>query len=410
MQGMNVVFVEPFFPASQRHFARALAEAGATVIGVGESPAEALDDQLKGWLYHYEQVPSVTDVETMTRVVRWAQGRLWVDRIEATIEAHIMAAARVREACTIPGTSVRTAWLCRDKPSMKQALREAGVPTAASAAAGSAAEALAFAEQVGFPLILKPRSGAGAADTMRADNATDLENALGIFGGRGVESIAVEEFVEGHEGFYDTITVDGGVAVDFASHYFPNVLDAMRTRWISPEFISTNRIDSAPEYAELREMGRRVIAALGIGTSATHMEWFFGPKGLKFSEIGCRPPGVGAWDLYSAGNEIDVYRAWADAIVSGATGSAPSRRYAAGMVALRPGGDGQITGYTGVQEMNQQFGEWVIDAHLPPPGTATQPVEAGYMANAYVRMRHPDYDTLHGMLDAVGRTLHVHAA
>jgi len=26
-----------------------------------------------------------------------------------------------------------------------------------------------------------------------------------------------------------------------------------------------------------------------------------------------------------------------------------------------------------------------------------------------VRMRHPDYDTLRGMLDAVGRTLHVHA-
>jgi hypothetical protein len=27
-----------------------------------------------------------------------------------------------------------------------------------------------------------------------------------------------------------------------------------------------------------------------------------------------------------------------------------------------------------------------------------------------VRMRHPDYDTLRGMLDTVGRTLHVHAA
>ena len=59
---MNVIFVEPFFPASQRHFARALAEAGATVIGVGEFPADALDDQLKGWLHHYEQVASVTDV------------------------------------------------------------------------------------------------------------------------------------------------------------------------------------------------------------------------------------------------------------------------------------------------------------------------------------------------------------
>ena len=100
---MNVVFVEPFFPSNQRHFARALAEAGATVIGVGEYPADALDDQLKGWLHHYEQVPSVTDVEAMTRAVRWAQDKLWVDRLEATIEAHTMATAQVREACTHPG-------------------------------------------------------------------------------------------------------------------------------------------------------------------------------------------------------------------------------------------------------------------------------------------------------------------
>jgi formate-dependent phosphoribosylglycinamide formyltransferase (GAR transformylase) len=407
---MNVVFVEPFFPSNQRHFPRALAEAGAAVIGIGEYPADALDDQLKGWLHHYERVPSVTDVEAMTRAVRWVQDKLWVDRLEATIEAHTLAAAQVREACTIPGTSVRTAWLCRDKPSMKQVLREAGVPTAASAAVGSAAEARAFAGQVGFPLILKPRSGAGAAGTMRADSAADLDHALGVFGGEGVESIAMEEFIEGHEGFYDTITVNGQVALDFASHYYPNVLEAMRTRWISPEFISTNRIDTAPEYAELREMGRRVITALGIGTSATHMEWFFGPKGLKFSEIGCRPPGVGAWDLYSAGNEMDIYREWAMAIVNGETGSAPSRRYASGMVALRPDQDGQISGYTGVEDLQREHGEWVIDAHLPPPGTPTQPVEAGYMANAYVRLRHPDYDALREMLDNVGRTLHVYAS
>jgi carbamoylphosphate synthase large subunit len=407
---MNVVFVEPFFPASQRHFARALAEAGATVIGIGEYPADALDDQLKGWLHHYEQVPSVTDTDAMTRAVRSVQDKLWVDRIEATIEAHIMATAQVREACAISGTSVRTAWLCRDKPSMKQALREAGVPTAASAAAGSAAEVRAFAGQVGFPVILKPRSGAGALDTMRADDDVALSRALELFGGQGVESIAVEEFVEGHEGFYDTITIDGQVVLDFASHYYPNVLEAMRTRWISPQFISTNRIDTAPEYAELREMGRRVNAALGIGTSATHMEWFFGPKGLKFSEIGCRPPGVGGWDLYSAGNDIDVYLEWANAITRGETGSAPSRRYASGMVALRPDRDGAITGYTGVEELRQQYDEWVIDAHLPSPGTATQPVAAGYMANAYVRMRHPDYDALRGMLDAVGRTLRVYAS
>ena len=407
---MNVVLVEPFFPANQRQFARALAEAGATVIGIGEYGLDALDDQLKGWLYHYERVSSVTDVEAMTHAVRWVQDKLWVDRLEATVEAHTMAAAQVREACTIPGTSVRTAWLCRDKPSMKEALRTAGVPTAISAAVASAAEAHTFAELAGFPLILKPRSGAGASGTVRVDDLAGLDHALGIFGGQGVDSIAVEEFVEGHEGFYDTIAVDGQVALDFVSHYYPNVLEAMRTRWISPQFVSTNRIDTAPEYAELRDMGRRVIAALGIGTSATHMEWFFGPKGLKFSEIGCRPPGVGAWDLYSAGNDIDLYREWANAIAHGGTSATPSRRYASGIVALRPEHDGQITGYSGTEELQSQYGEWVIDAHLPPPGTPTQSVEAGYMANAYVRMRHPDFDALRGMLDAVGRTLRVHAS
>jgi carbamoylphosphate synthase large subunit len=406
---MNVIFVEPFFPANQRQFTRALAESGATVIGIGEYPADVFDDQLKGWLYHYERVPSVTDVAALTQAVRWVQDKLWVDRLEATVEAHIMAAAQVREACTIPGTSVHTAWLCRDKPSMKEALRAAGVPTAASAGVSGAAEAHAFAEQAGFPLILKPRSGAGASGTARVDDFAGLDHALGVFGGQGVESIAVEEFIEGHEGFYDTIAVDGRVALDFASHYYPNVLEAMRTRWISPQFVSTNRIDTAPDYGELRALGQRVIAALGIGTSATHMEWFSGPKGLKFSEIGCRPPGVGAWDLYSAGNDLDLYRQWADAIVHGHTTAAPSRRFASGIVALRPERDGAITGYGGVDELQQQYGEWVIDAHLPPPGTPTQGVEAGYMANAYVRMRHPDYDVLRGMLDAVGRTLHVYA-
>jgi formate-dependent phosphoribosylglycinamide formyltransferase (GAR transformylase) len=404
---MNVVLVEPSFPANQRKFARALAEVGATVIGVGDRPADWLDDELRGWLADYHQVPSVTDAGGLTDVVRHIQSRRWVDRVEATVEAHILPVAQAREACTIPGTSVRTAWLCRDKPSMKQALREAGVPTAASTAASRAAEVHAFADAVGYPLILKPRTGAGALDTVRVDDRAELDAALGRLGA--ADSIAVEEFVEGHEGFYDTLSVDGQPRLDFVSHYFPNVLEAMRTRWISPQFVATNRVDTAADYRQLRELGARVNEALGIGTSATHMEWFFGPKGLRFSEIGCRPPGVGAWDLYSAADEIDLYRAWADAIVHGQVWHRQSRRYAAGLVALRPEADGVITGYSGVEEAQARLGEWVLDAHLPPPGTPTQPVAAGYMANAYVRMRHPDYDVLRGMLDEVGRTVRVHA-
>jgi formate-dependent phosphoribosylglycinamide formyltransferase (GAR transformylase) len=406
---VNIIFVEPAFPPNQREFVRGLAAAGATVIGVGERPADHLDGDLRGWMVHYQQVGNVTDVGAMTETVRAIQSRVWVDRLEATVEAHTLAAAQVREQCSIPGTSVRTAWLCRDKPSMKEVLRQAGVPCAASVAADSATEVRDFASAVGYPLILKPRAAAGASGTVRVDGDAELELALQRMGAAGEVSIAVEEFVEGHEAFYDTLSVDGRPAYDFISHYYPNVLEAMRERWISPQFISTNRVDTAGEYGEVREMGRRVVDALGIGTSATHMEWFFGPRGLRFSEIGCRPPGVRAWDLYAAGNDIDIYREWANAIIHGAVERPLSRRRAAGIVALRPDRDGRIASYSGIDEVQRQFGEHVLDVHLPDPGTPTQPVEAGYMANAWVRMAHPDYDTLRGMLDAVGRTVHVHA-
>ena len=404
---MNIIFVEPAFPDNQRQFVRGLKQVGATVIGIGERPGDWLDDELKSWMDHYHQVSSVTNVDAMIDAVRWVQEWLWVDRLEATIEAHILPVAQVREATNIPGTSVRTAWLCRDKPSMKEALRQAGVPTAASTAASSADEVYAFADRVGFPLILKPRAAAGALDTVKVDSRDELTGVLGDLGS--AASIAVEEFVEGHEGFYDTLSIDGHIVHDFACHYYPNVLDAMRARWISPQFITTNRVDSAPDYAAVREMGGRVNAALGIGTSATHMEWFFGPKGLRFSEIGCRPPGVGAWDLYSAANEMDLYREWAHAIVNGTPSQQPSRAYSAGIIALRPDRDGSISGYSGLDEIQERYGPDILDAHLPDPGTPTQPVEAGYMANAYIRMRHPDYDVLRGMLDDVGRTVHVYA-
>lgn len=405
---MNIVFVEPGFPNNQRRFVLALAGVGANVFGVGESDEWALDEELRDAMTGYYKVGNVTSVRQLTDAVHYFQSKVWVDKLEATIESHTMAAAQVREACGIPGTSVKATWLCRDKPSMKQALREVGVPTAASTAADHASEVWDFAAQIGYPLILKPRAGAGAQDTMRVDSDTELAHALTLFGAHGATSIAVEEFVEGHEGFYDAITHDNEVVHDWATHYYPNVLEAMRTRWISPQFITTNRMAGNPFYAEVADLGHRVIEAFDIGTSATHMEWFHGPKGLRFSEIGARPPGVGAWDLYCASNDVDVYREWAHILTHGTAERPMTRPYAAGLVAIRPDRDGSITGYSGIDEVFGRFGEWVLDSHFPHVGHHTQAVEAGYMANAYVRMRHPDYDHLRWMLDEVGRTVHVY--
>ena len=182
----------------------------------------------------------------------------------------------------------------------------------------------------------------------------------------------------------------------------------MRTRWISPQIVATNRIHE-PGYDEVKAMGARVISALGIATAATHMEWFFGPKGLRFSEIGCRPPGVGQWDSYCAGNEFDLYREWALAVCHGATDRAPSRRYACGIIALRPDHDGLIAGYEGLGDVFDHYGGLVVGSHFPHPGTPTQGVEAGYMANAWMRVRHPDYDELRRILNEIGERVQVRA-
>ena len=406
---MNIIFIEPSFPHNQREFVRALHAAGANVIGIGERPLDYMDSEVKGWLHDYVQVRSVVHEPSLLKAVQLIQGQVWVDRVEATIEAHIMPVATVREATGIPGTSTRTAFLCRDKPAMKEALRQAGIACAQSTRAETPQDARDFAAAVGFPLIIKPPAGAGASGTYKVRDARSLESVINECGLADGNAVAIEEFIEGHEGYIDTLTIGGDVTHEFITHYYPNVLEAMRERWISPQMVTTNRID-APGYEEVREMTRKVIKILDIGTSATHMEWFFGPKGLKFSEIGCRPPGVGQWDVYNAANEFDLYFEWASALTRGHTHSPPSRRYAAGMIALRPDRDGRISGYSGVDYVHGKHGDCIVAAHLPDPGTPTQPVEAGYMANAWLRVRHPDYDQLRHILDDIGQTLKVHAA
>jgi hypothetical protein len=219
----------------------------------------------------------------------------------------------------------------------------------------------------------------------------------------------MEEFIEGHEGFFDTLTVGGKVVFETVCHYYPGVLHAMRNRDVSPQIVMTNRID-AEGYQPLRHFGRQVIGHLGIETSATHMEWFAGPRGLVFSEIGARPPGCTVWDLYSEACELDLYTEWARAVCYGDVHAQPKRNFAGGLVALRPDRDGVIRGYSGVDEAQARWGEHIFKAVLPSPGTRTQPVEAGYLANAYIFVRHPDYDTVRTILDDIGKTVRVHAS
>ena len=258
--------------------------------------------------------------------------------------------------------------------------------------------------------MLKPAAGAGASGAERVNGPDELEAAIARSGVDHGAEIAVEEFIEGHEGFYDTITHRRRGGEDFVTHYYPNVLEAMRTRWISPQFVATNRIDGEPGYDEVREMGRAVIARprhRHVGDAHGVVLRAEGAEVLARSAAARPACAAGTSTPPATTSTSTASGRWPSSTARVA--SAPSRRFAAGIIALRPDRDGTITGYDGVDEIQHRYGEWVIDAHLPPPGTPTQPVEAGYMANAWMRMRHPDYDALREMLDDVGRTVKVHA-
>lgn len=405
---MHVIFLAPHFPSNQIAFVRGLKRVGARVTGIIDAELRHVPDVIKGLLDDVEIVDNVTSVAQVTEAVRRIQRRgPWVHRLEATVEAHTLTAAHVREATGIPGTPAITVERCRDKAVMKAYLADKGIPVARNAAVDTPDQARAFAQEVGFPVILKPRAAAGASGTVRVDDAAHLERVLGeLHWGPG--RLLMEEFLSGHEVIFDTLTVKGKVAYEFVSHYEPGVLPAMRTREVNPRIVCTNRHE-LPVYDELRALGRAVNRALELHTTATHMEVFVTDRGLVFSEIGARPAGVSMWDAYCQALGFDLYTEWARAVVWGDVHGIVEKRRAAGLVAVRPDRDGTVVGVTGADALQARHGEHIFNAHIPQPGSRTQPIEAGYMANAWAFAVHDDYDACCAILDDIGQTLRVYA-
>lgn len=404
LRGVHVLFVAPETNVYNLRFVDALKRAGAKVSGIGHAQPAQLSPALGKLLDGYRAVKSVLEGAQMLETARDLAKQAAFDRIETIDEPAVEAAAALRAAFALPGTTPEQARLCRDKAAMKEALRARGVPCAASAAVTSAADAHAFVEREGLPVVLKPLEGFGTLDTFRVSSKDELERALAHLKPSEARKLIVEEFVEGHEGFYDTITAAGRVAHDFVGHYDPTCLAALQDRAIRPKIACTNRIDLA-SYRELRDTGQRVIDALGLRDTATHMEWFFGPKGLKISEIGARPAGERIWDMHAAGNEFDLYLEWADAVLRSRTSSKPSRRFAVGSVQIRPDRDGRYRGHEGLDVAMRAIGAAVIEHEVPRPGAPTQPLDRGWHVNTWFRLRDPDYDRLRAMLDFLGRTV-----
>jgi biotin carboxylase len=404
---VHVLFLAPDTHVYNHGFVKALKDLGAKVSAIGMTGRDRLSAPAARLLDGYRGCDRMMEVDAVQRAAR-ELGKPAFDRIETIDEPLVDIAASLREALGVPGLSLATARLCRDKVAMKQFLRQHEIPCAQSGAVGTSADAHAFAERWGYPVILKPLAGFGSLRTFRCGTTGELDRALQQLKPSVAKPVAIEEFIEGHEGFFDSMCDDAGVRHEFAAHYFPGCLEATRERWISPQIAVTNRIDQSG-YDELRAMNQRVIQALGIRNAATHMEWFFGPKGLKFSEIGARPAGEKIWDMYRVANEFDVYREWALALLGRPGEQQPSRRFAAGSIQIRPERDGTITGHRGLDAAKRRCGEWIYEQSIPSPGTATKPLEKGWLVNTWFRLHHPDYDQLRALMTFLGETVKVDA-
>ena len=398
---MHVLFLAPETGPYNLRFVDGLKRAGARVTGVGHRAEARLAPELRRLLDSYVAAKSLVDEKDLVRIAREVDGRSRVERVETIDEPAIVPAAHVREALGVPGLTVAQATLCRDKAAMKDAWRAAGIPCAASAAAADRDAAFAFAEREGYPLVVKPVAGFGTTDTFRVETKGELEKALARLEPSPTRRVVLEEFVEGHEGFYDTITAGGTVAHAFVGHYHPGCLEALASPSIRPRIGCTNRV-AAPTYAELHATAARVIEALGLRDGATHMEWFFGPKGLKVSELGARPAGERIWEMHAVGNELDIYLAWAEAVLRSRVTGEPTRRFATGSVQVRPDRAGRYAGHDGVDDVLRRFGSAIFERSTPRSGAATQALDRGWHAGTWFRLKDTNYDRLMERLAWIG--------
>ncbi len=404
---MRVVFLSPSYPPEMIQYTRGLAEVGARVYGVGDTPREGLPREVRPHLHDYLQVPRILDEEdVMDRVSTWLRGTA-IDRVLSNWEPLVLLAARLRERWGIPGMSTDVVRGFRDKEIMKERVRAAGLRVPRSRRVRTEGEVRAAAEEIGFPLILKPIAGAGSADTYRVTNRRELDDAIRAT--RGVGEASCEEYVEGEEFTFDTVCVDGKPVYENVAAYLPKPIEMRSIEWISPVII-TVRDMYQPRLMPGVELGRKVLGALGMGDGFTHMEWFLTPKGeAVFGEIGGRPGGAHIVDQMNYTSDIDLFREWAR-VACWRTFEAPTeRKYNVGIVFKRAQGQGRITRIEGLGSFLRDAGPWLVEERLLRPGTPRRNWKNTLLSDGHVVVRHPDWSEAHRLSFAAATGIRMYA-
>lgn len=398
----------PGYPGEMPLFTRGLSLQGATVLGASNGPANELPELARRHLSDYIAIPDLfTNAPSAIAQLKAWLGTRTLDRVCCLWEPGVEIAAQIREALGVPGQGYEQALKFRNKDLMKQALAAGGVRVPHHAVATTADEVWAAAEQVGYPLIIKPISGAGSMDTFRCDEPKDVSHAITQLGHIAV--VDVEEFIDGEEFTYDTICAGGEIKYEHVGHYRPRPLVARTNEWISPQTLSYRHLDN-PWVTGGIALGHQVISVLGYDTGFTHMEWYRKSSGeVVFGEIGARPPGARTVDLMNFASDVDLFLGWAEAELKGTFSTVIERKYNAACITKRAHGQGHIKRIEGLDRIKARCGDAICAIDLLPVGSHRRDWKSTLLSDGYITLRHSDWDTTKALADFVGTDLHLYA-
>ncbi|MBE7323086.1 ATP-grasp domain-containing protein [Nocardioides sp. Y6] len=211
-----------------------------------------------------------------------------LQRVAVLAEADVLRAAQVRERHGLPGQTPSEALLFRDKPSMKAAVREAGIAVADHRVVSSAFELVDAAEALGFPCVVKPPNGRGSSGVETIADHDELRAFLrrGPFSDRGhTVELLVEAFQHGDQYRVDGVYQDGVPRLLSVARYVGSHLEYLAGGYLASVILPEHDEDAAAMLA----LARRVMEdALPTFDGGFHLEAFMTPDGPVFSEVGAR--------------------------------------------------------------------------------------------------------------------------
>ena len=312
----NFVFISPNFPDNYWNFCRRLKENGLNVLGIGDCPYDNLTQELRDSLNEYYKVSSLENYDEVYRAVAFfihKYGR--VDFLESNNEYWLERDASLRRDFNIPSGFWPEDMPCvKFKSRMKERYALAGIPTARYHLVDDPAGCAAFIEEVGYPVIVKPDNGVGAAKTWKISTPEELAE---FFRSRDDTPYIMEEFIDGTVNSFDAIVNSKGEPIfETGNVTICNLMDVVNLQDNSSFYIRAR----LPE--DIRARGEAALKAFGVKSRMVHFEFFrlnsdqhIGKKDdVVALEVNMRPSGGISPSMMNYAHGTDVYKIWADMI------------------------------------------------------------------------------------------------